>query len=251
MSDIESQVSSSLRRLAETWLKRSLTPAEARELENFQQSWASGDAPAAMPATTQVQGNTTSSDPADHARAQAAQALAEGRQRSENVIRDILQKLQSTAAQALQAHEHEEAAILKIVESARSLNDLRPSALSLPGSGVPPAAQLVLPQIADRLANLVKSEVERCFQQNFGPLQRELANALTQLHDANKTPADTQPDSAQQASTQQASTQQASPQQGQATQQASTPQSTATSNTAGNAAPNPNTAAQPAPPPAA
>lgn len=246
MSDIESQVSSSLRRLAETWLKRSLTPAEARELENFQQSWASGDAPAAMPATTQVQGNTTSSDPADHARAQAAQALAEGRQRSENVIRDILQKLQSTAAQALQAHEHEEAAILKIVESARSLNDLRPSALSLPGSGVPPAAQLVLPQIADRLANLVKSEVERCFQQNFGPLQRELANALTQLHDANKTPADTQPDGAQQASTQQAS-----PQQGQATQQASTPQNTATSNTAGNAAPNPNTAAQPAPPPAA
>ncbi|WP_199542270.1 hypothetical protein [Paraburkholderia kururiensis] len=235
MSDIESQVSSSLRRLAETWLKRSLTPAEARELENFQQSWASGDAPAAMPATTQVRGNTTSSDPADHARAQAAQALAEGRQRSENVIRDILQKLQSTAAQALQAHEHEEAAILKIVESARSLNDLRPSALSLPGSGVPPAAQLVLPQIADRLANLVKSEVERCFQQNFGPLQRELANALTQLHDANKTPADTQPDSAQQAST----------------QHASTPQSTATSNTAGNAAPNPNTAAQPAPPPAA
>ncbi|WP_017775297.1 hypothetical protein [Paraburkholderia kururiensis] len=246
MSDIESQVSSSLRRLAETWLKRSLTPAEARELENFQQSWASGDAPAAMPATTQVQGNTTSSDPADHARAQAAQALAEGRQRSENVIRDILQKLQSTAAQALQAHEHEEAAILKIVESARSLNDLRPSALSLPGSGVPPAAQLVLPQIADRLANLVKSEVERCFQQNFGPLQRELANALTQLHDANKTPADTQPDGAQQASTQQAS-----PQQGQATQQTSTPQSTATSNTAGNVAPNPNTAAQPAPPPAA
>lgn len=246
MSDIESQVSSSLRRLAETWLKRSLTPAEARELENFQQSWASGDAPAAMPATTQVQGNTTSSDPADHARAQAAQALAEGRQRSENVIRDILQKLQSTAAQALQAHEHEEAAILKIVESARSLNDLRPSALSLPGSGVPPAAQLVLPQIADRLANLVKSEVERCFQQNFGPLQRELANALTQLHDANKTPADTQPDGAQQASTQQAS-----PQQGQATQQTSTPQNTATSNTAGNAAPNPNTAAQSAPPPAA
>lgn len=250
MSDIESQVSSSLRRLAETWLKRSLTPAEARELESFQQSWASGDSPAAMPAATQVPGNATSSDPADHARAQAAQALAEGRQRSENVIRDILQKLQSTAAQALQAHEHEEAAILKIVESARSLNDLRPSALSLPGSGVPPAAQLVLPQIADRLANLVKSEVERCFQQNFGPLQRELANALTQLHDANKTPAGTQPDSAQQASTQQAS-----PQQGPATQQASTPQSAVTSNTAGNVpantAPNPNTAAQPSTPPAA
>lgn len=236
MSDIESQVSSSLRRLAETWLKRSLTPAEARELENFQQSWASGESSAAAtPAAPHVPASTTSSDPADHARAQAAQALAEGRQRSESVIRDILQKLQSTTAQALQAHEREEVAILKIVEAARSLNDLRPSALSLPGSGVPPSAQLVLPQIADRLANLVKSEVERCFQQNFGPLQRELANALTQLQDTSKTRAETQQDSAQQASTQQGPT----------AQQTSAPQSTATGNAA------PSTAAQPDTPPAA
>lgn len=232
MSDIESQVSSSLRRLAEAWLKRSLTPAEARELDNFQQSWANGESPATTPATTPPPAGTTSSDPADHARAQAAQALAEGRERSENVIRDILQKLQSTAAQALQAHEREEAAILKIVESARSLNDLRPSALSLPGSGVPPAAQLVLPQIADRLANLVKSEVERCFQQNFGPLQRELANALAQLHDANTTSAGTQQASAQPAAT---------------TQPASAPQSAAASNVTGQA----DTVAQPGTPPAA
>jgi hypothetical protein len=82
----------------------------------------------------------------------------------------------------------------------------------------------------------VKSEVERCFQQNFGPLQRELANALAQLHDANTTSAGTQQASAQPAAT---------------TQPASAPLSAAASNVTGNATRQADTVAQPGTPPAA
>jgi hypothetical protein len=176
MSNPEADPSASLRNLAQTWLKRNLTAAELSELEQFRQSWENQDRTHHGAA-----GGTASSDPATHARLQAAQALNEGRQRSESLIRDVLQKLQTTASQALQAHEREEQAILKIVETAHSLNDLRPSALMPPAAGLPPAAQLALPQIADRLANLVKTEVEKCFERYFGPLQRQLANALARI----------------------------------------------------------------------
>jgi hypothetical protein len=176
MSNLETDPSASLRNLAQTWLKRDLTAAELSELEQFRQSWENPDR-----THQRMTGGTASSDPAAHARAQAAQALNEGKQRSESLIRDVLQKLQATASQALQAHEREEQAILKIVETAHSLNDLRPSALMPPAAGLPPAAQLALPQIADRLANLVKTEVERCFERYFGPLQRQLATALERI----------------------------------------------------------------------
>lgn len=175
MSDIASEVSTSLRALAESWLKRGLTTAELAELDQFQRVWGSDGTPAPTP-----QGNQDSNDPAAQVRAQASQAVIEAKRRSESAIRDVLQKLQGTAAQALQAHESEEQAILRIVEAARSLNDLRPSALNLAASGAPPTAQVMLPQIADRLANLIKTEVEQCFERCFGPLQRQLAAVLAQ-----------------------------------------------------------------------
>lgn len=175
MSNSDPDALASLRRLATTWLQRPLTAAELAELEHFQQSTAK-DQPG--------QSAASSTDPAVHARLQAAQVVNEGRQRSESLIREVLQKLKASAAQALQAQEREEQAILKIVETAQSLNDLRPSMLVTPASGLPPAAQLALPQIADRLANLVKTEVEQCFERYFGPLQRQLASALAQLDNA-------------------------------------------------------------------
>jgi hypothetical protein len=183
MSNPETDPSTSLRNLAQTWLKRGLTAAELSELEHFQRAWANQDrnSPGAA-------GAAASGDPAAHARLQAEQALNEGRQRSESLIRDVLQKLQTTTSQALQAHEREEQAILKIVQTAHSLNDLRPSALMPPASGLPPAAQLAIPQIADRLANLVKTEVEQCFERYFGPLQRQLADALERIASSNATP---------------------------------------------------------------
>jgi hypothetical protein len=180
MSNPETDPSTSLRNLAQTWLKRGLTAAELSELEQFQRAWANQERNPHGAA-----GAAASSDPAAHARRQAEQALNEGRQRSESLIRDVLQKLQTTTSQALQAHEREEQAILKIVQTAHSLNDLRPSALMPPASGLPPAAQLAIPQIADRLANLVKTEVEHCFERYFGPLQRQLADALERIASSN------------------------------------------------------------------
>jgi hypothetical protein len=177
MSDIETEASGALRALAENWLKRRLTPAEIVELDHFQREWSKG-APAQTAQIAQA-----AVDPAAKVRQQAVQAVQavnEAKQRSETAIREVLQKLHGTAAQALQAHESEEQAILKVVDAARSLNDLRPSSLSLSASGAPSSAQMVLPQIADRLANLIKSEVDQCFERHFGPLQRQLAAVLNQ-----------------------------------------------------------------------
>ncbi|MCC8395288.1 hypothetical protein LJ656_22120 [Paraburkholderia sp. MMS20-SJTR3] len=171
MSDLEADTSAALRSFAENWLKRALTPDELAELERFRRAWRDGErAPAAQPAA----------DPAAKVREQAAQAVSDAKQRSDSAIREVLQKLQGTAAQALQAYENEERAILKVVEAARSLNDLRPSSLNPAANAASPGVQMVLPQIADRLANLIKSEVDQCFERHFGPLQRQLAALLNQ-----------------------------------------------------------------------
>jgi hypothetical protein len=183
MSDIESEVSTSLRTLAESWLKRPLITTELAQLEQFQRDWGNATASGGASQGGMAPAAPVSGDPAAQVRQQAAQAVSEAKQRSESAIRDVLKKLQGTTAQALQAHESEEQAILRIVEAARSLNDLRPSVLNLAASGAPPSAQVMLPQIADRLVNLIKTEVDQCFERHFGPLQRQLA-AVIEQHNA-------------------------------------------------------------------
>jgi hypothetical protein len=165
-----------VRRLAEAWLKRPLTPTEEIELNAFMRTVA--DTPPAQAAAV------NSSDPAAHARAQASQALTEGQARTGAAIRDILQKISGTTAQALQAQEREEQAILKVVEAAKTLSDLRPSALSVAASGVATGERMVMSQIADRLANLVKTEVEQSFRQSFGRLQQQLESAIGEFQEA-------------------------------------------------------------------
>jgi hypothetical protein len=44
-----------------------------------------------------------------------------------------------------------------------------------------PASQLALTQIADHLSNLARQEVERCFQQTFGPLTEQLQALAQQM----------------------------------------------------------------------
>lgn len=173
MTQTQPDTADALRRVAEAWLKRPLTPAEEQELEQFQNGRSSDATATASP--------VPSGDPAAHARAQAAQAVKEGYKRADSAIRNVLQRIQGTATQALQAQEREEQAILKVVQAARTLADLRPSALAAAGQGMPGAGGMVMSQIADRLANLVKSEVERNFQQTFGSLQLQLQKAITEL----------------------------------------------------------------------
>ncbi|GLQ93814.1 hypothetical protein [Dyella acidisoli] len=173
MTQTQPDTAAALRRVAEAWLKRPLTPAEEQELEQFQNDMSSN----AVATASAV----PSGDPAAHARAQAAQAVKEGHQRADSAIRNVLQRIQGTATQALQAQEREEQAILRVVQAARTLADLRPSALAAAGQGMPGAGGMVMSQIADRLANLVKSEVEQNFQQTFGRLQQQLQSAITEL----------------------------------------------------------------------
>lgn len=149
-------------------MKRELNAAEEQLLAEFQRS------------TLNAQGGNTPSpsDPAAYARQQAEQAVQEGQARVDTTIRQVLQKIQGTTTQALQAQDRESAAILKVVEQAKTLADLRPSALNTTAAGAPSDSKMVMSQIADRLANLVKAEVEQSFKQNFGRLQQQLEQAI-------------------------------------------------------------------------
>ena len=62
-----------------------------------------------------------------------------------------------------------DAAALRAVEASASLDALRPSALRPPQAGETAPEQLLIAQIADRLAHLVRAEVNACFDRRFGP----------------------------------------------------------------------------------
>ncbi|MBE1160751.1 hypothetical protein [Dyella acidiphila] len=164
MTQWDPDISAALRRVAEVWLKRPLTAAEEQELQAFQQT------AAGAPGGGQ--------DPAAYARLQAEHALQEGQARTDTVIRDVLHKIQGTTRQALQAQDREAQAILKTVEAARTLADLRPSSLNTAAPAAAVDSQMVMAQIADRLANLVKAEVTQIFTQKFGGLQQKLEQAI-------------------------------------------------------------------------
>ncbi|WP_255989914.1 hypothetical protein [Chitinolyticbacter albus] len=164
-----------LQQLAEAWLQRPLEGAEAQRLLAFQQGLTQQDAGAQL-------------------KQQAAQTVDASRARATASVRDTLQTIQASTGQALQQQAQEEAAILKLVDGARTLADLRPSTLQ-PGAQ-PGGAQMVLSQIADRLAGLAKQEVEACFNQYFGPLSQELQAVIARLakqQDAATPPASTDP----------------------------------------------------------
>ncbi len=172
---ISEELGRNLVQLAQLWLKRPLTSEEHEQLRQFQLGL----------------GNDASSDPAVHARQQAEQVIENGRQRSEGSIRQILQNVQQASTQALRAQDSGEQAILEAVNAAGSLAELRPGHLQ---SGQASANQLVMSQIADRLANLVKSEVRLCFEQNFGSLKQQLENAIAIFNQSNHNTSAPPPD---------------------------------------------------------
>jgi len=173
MTQTDPDVSAALRSVALAWLKRPLTAQEEQELDAFQKAWGTSSGNASEQAA---------GDPAAHARAQAEQAVKEGQARTDTAIRDILQRIQSTTTQALQANDRETQAILKVVEAAKTLADLRPSTLNASAPSAPSNSRMAMSQIADRLANLVKTEVEQSFKQNFGRLQQQLEQAIGDIN---------------------------------------------------------------------
>lgn len=159
-----------LQQLAETWLKRPLQPQEFAQLQAFQAAQQSAGV-----------------SPGE----QAAAVLALSRANTQASVRDSLSAIHNNVTQAMQAQEKEEQAILKVVEGARSLAELRPSALN-GGTGVGMGGQMALSQIADRLAGLARQEVERCFNQTFMPLQNALSGVVDRLNQQSQTIAELQ-----------------------------------------------------------
>ncbi len=168
MNTSEDDLAAQLHQLAEGWLKRPLTADEERELAVFRSAFAAG----------RDHGVDSFSD---QVRAQATRAVNEGRQRAQAAIQSVLQGSQQVAQQVAREREHEDQAILRVVEAAKSLADLRPSALHQARDGETPGGRIVIAQIADRLANLVKAEVDACFERQVGPLVQKIEAAVNAI----------------------------------------------------------------------
>lgn len=164
---VDAMLNPALRQLAEQYLGRPLQAPEAQQLMGFQHSLQ--QQPAAPSGAIQ------------QARQQAQQTIAQGQNRAGASVRDILASIQASSSQALQVQEAEEQAILKLLEGTQSLAELRPSSLQPGMSSLQAGSQLALSQIAEHLSNLARQEVEKCFQQYFGPLSEQLQTVVQRL----------------------------------------------------------------------
>ena len=159
-----------LQQLAETWLKRPLQPQEFAQLQAFQAAQQSAGV-----------------SPGE----QAAAVLAPQSRQYPGQCARFTQRHSQQCHPGHAGAGKEEQAILKVVEGARSLAELRPSALN-GGTGVGMGGQMALSQIADRLAGLARQEVERCFNQTFMPLQNALSGVVDRLNQQSQTIAELQ-----------------------------------------------------------
>lgn len=105
----------------------------------------------------------------------AAGVLENGRQQIEAVIRQSLNRAQAAVDGNAKAERAAETAVLGAVERAQSLQDLMP-AKPAPGAAAIPLTPME--QIAARLAELVRHEVDACFQRQIGPLARQLQDVI-------------------------------------------------------------------------
>lgn len=166
MSASDDPLSTQLHMLAERWLKRPLTAAEAQELARFRQS-------------LEHNGAATADQPVAQA---AAQAVQDARQQAQAAIQNVLEGARQLTQHMASEREQEDRAVLRMVENAGSLAELRPSALPAGDGQVSPAGRIAIAQIADRLANLVRTEVQACFERQLAPLASRVEVLLNQAH---------------------------------------------------------------------
>lgn len=95
------------------------------------------------------------------------------RQRIQSLIDQNINRTQAAVIGNARAERAAEAAVLGAVEKAESLADLRPPKPQA-GANQAPRTDPLIAQIADQLTGLIKSEVDACFQQQFGPLAGQL-----------------------------------------------------------------------------
>ncbi|MDQ1092413.1 hypothetical protein QE400_001826 [Xanthomonas sacchari] len=157
MQDNQASDSATLQQFAQRWLGRALTPIEEEQLRRFASETS---APPAVPAA-EVDGASPSLIDAE-------------RQRVQGLIQQMMQKMQNTRGELNGATAASEAAVLKAVQSANSLDQLRPGQLRPPQNGEGGMNHMVMSQIADRLANLVQAEVRACFDREFANLAQQM-----------------------------------------------------------------------------
>lgn len=107
---------------------------------------------------------------------QAAGTIEVGRQHIQNVIRQSLGRTQTAVMGNAKAERAAETAVLGAVERATSLQDLRPPRPA--GGAQAPAEDPLIAHIAARLTELIKLEVDACFQQQIGPLASQLRDVI-------------------------------------------------------------------------
>ncbi|MDH5824827.1 hypothetical protein QFW77_17800 [Luteimonas sp. RD2P54] len=169
MTASDDPLSAQLHTLAERWLERPLSAAETQELARFRQSLERGG---------------SAGPPAGQA---AAQAIRDARAQAQAAMRDVLDGARRLAQRMASEREQEDRAILRMVESAGSLAELRPSALPPDGQDSP-AGRILIAQIADRLANLVRAEVQECFERQLAPLASRVEALLREVRAAAAPP---------------------------------------------------------------
>ncbi|WOS42048.1 hypothetical protein [Xanthomonas rydalmerensis] len=163
MQDNQATDFATLRQFAESWLRRPLRPLEEEQLRRFASE---SSAPPAVPA-------------AETAGASPSLIDAE-RERVKGLIQQMqqMQQMQNSRGALSGATVASEAAVLKAVQSANVLDQLRSGQLRPPQNGEGGGNHLVMAQIDDRLAKLVQTEVQACFDREFGTLTQQMQAVL-------------------------------------------------------------------------
>jgi hypothetical protein len=118
---------------------------------------------------------------------QAAALIESERRRVQAAITRMFESVDA-ARQAQQARWQADEAALKAVAASHGLDELRPSALRASQAGETAAERILVAQIADRLGNLVQTEVEACFDRRSGPRAQAGSIGANAQVDANVEP---------------------------------------------------------------
>lgn len=118
---------------------------------------------------------------------QAAALIESEKRRAQAAITRMLESVDA-ARQTQHARWQADEAALKAVAASHSLDELRPSALRVPQPGETAAERILVAQIADRLGNLVRAEVEACFDRRSGPRAQAGSIGANAHVDANVEP---------------------------------------------------------------
>jgi hypothetical protein len=163
MNTSDSRDSDPLVGVAEAYLGRALSEPELRQLRVL---------------FPQPSGPPRETTRGDEARLRNERLIREGREKIDTTVGQVMEGARRAAERAAAGASPEAHALVRRLEEAGSLDDLRPSRLNMQSRAEEPATKIVMTQIADRLANLVKHEVEARFSAQFGPLARQLEAAI-------------------------------------------------------------------------